>query len=304
MTEPDPTKETAPPVCWWHPTRQTVLSCVRCGRPACPDCLREAPVGHQCIDCVHAARQVHRRAARSPVSGQLSARPVVTPVLIALNLLMYVVTTVQARSPVNNEQAPLFGDWVLWPRAIAGADQWWRLVTSGFLHYGPIHIGVNMIALWVLGQDLERLLGKGRFIAVYLVSLLGGAVSVYLFDDSNRATAGASGAIYGLLGGILVVVLRLRLNPMPAIATIVLNLIITVSIPNISLLGHLGGLVVGALITAAIVYAPVNRRLAWQAASMVVLVVALVALVWYRDAQLSGVMCLTDSGELKCTPPG
>lgn len=303
MTEPDPPNQTAPPACWWHPTRQTPLSCVRCGRPACPDCLREAPVGHQCIDCVHAARQAHRRLARAPVGGQVSARPVVTPVLIALNLLMYVITTVQARSPVDNDQSRLFEDWVLWPRAVAGADQWWRLVTSGFLHFGPIHIGVNMIALWVLGQDLERLLGRARFIAVYLVALLGGGVSVYLFDDSNRPTAGASGAIYGLLGGILVVVLKLRLNPMPAIAMIVLNLVITLSIPNISLLGHLGGLVVGALVTAAIVYAPAKGRLAWQVAPVVMLVVALVALVWYRDAQLSGVTCLSDSEALKCTPP-
>jgi membrane associated rhomboid family serine protease len=291
VSEPGPPNQTAPPaVCWWHPTRQTGLSCARCGRPACTDCLREAAVGHQCIDCVHAARQEQPRVRRSPVSARLSARPVVTPVLIALNVLLYVVTTVQAHSPVDNDQATLFGDWVLWPRAIAGGGQWWRLLTSGFLHYGPVHIGVNMIALWVLGQDVERVLGKARFTAVYLVSLLGGAVSVYLFDDSNRPTAGASGAIYGLLGGILVVVLRLRLNPMSAIAMIVLNLIITVSIPNISLLGHLGGLMVGALTTAAIVYAPINGRRGWQVASVVVLVVALAALIWYRDTQLSGVM--------------
>lgn len=305
MTEPGPFNPTAPPaVCSWHPTRQTGLSCARCGRPACPECLREAAVGHQCIDCVYTARQEQTRVRRPSVSARLSARPVVTPVLIALNVLLYVVTTVQARDPLNNDQASLFGEWVLWPRAVAGADQWWRLLTSGFLHYGPIHIGVNMISLWILGRDLERILGRARFTAVYLVALLGGGVSVYLFSDSNQPTAGASGAIYGLLGGLLVVLLRLRLNPMPAIVMIVFNLILTVSIPNISLFGHLGGLVVGALTTAAIVYAPVNGRRGWQVTSVLVLVVALAALIWYRDAQLSGVVCLPDDGQLKCTPPG
>ncbi|HKS46631.1 MAG TPA: rhomboid family intramembrane serine protease [Amycolatopsis sp.] len=292
------------PVCWWHPGRQTGLSCTRCGRAACPDCLREASVGYQCVDCVRAGREAQRRAHPRTVAGAtLAPRPVVTPVLIAVNVLLYVVTVAQARSPLDNERATLFGDWVLWPRAIAGADQWWRLVTAGFLHYGPVHLAVNMFALWVLGRDMEAQLGRVRFIAVYLVSLLGGAVSVYLFDDSNRGTAGASGAIYGLLGGILVVVLRLRLNPTAAIGLIVLNLIISVTIPNISLLGHVGGLVVGAAVTAAMVFAPARGRVVWQAAAVVVLAAACVALVLYRDSQLASVACDYQGGELLCTTP-
>lgn len=296
----------APPaVCWWHPARQTGLKCARCGRPACPDCLREATVGYQCIDCLHAGGRPQRRARTSGVAGaELSARPpVVTLVLIALNVLLYAVTALQAGSPTDNQSAKLFGDWVLWPAAVAGAGQWWRLVTAGFLHYGPVHIGVNMVALWIMGRDMETLLGRARFTAVYLVSLLGGAVSVYLFDGANRATAGASGAIYGLLGGILIVVLRLRLNPVPAIATIVLNLVITLSIPNISLLGHLGGLVAGALVTAALVAVPARGRVGWQVASVVVLAGALVALVFYRDAQLAGTACGYQDGQLMCALP-
>jgi membrane associated rhomboid family serine protease len=218
-------------------------------------------------------------------------------------VLLYLVTALQAKSLLDNAGAPLFGDWVLWPWAVAGADQWWRLATAAFLHYGPLHLGVNMISLWVIGRDMEALFGKVRFTAVYLVSLLGGAASVFVFDASNKATAGASGAIYGLLGGILIVVLRLRLNPMPAIATIVLNLIITVSIPNISLFGHLGGLVIGAVATAALIYAPGKGRVAWQAGALAVLVVALVGLVYYRDVQLAGVACYDRGGQLVCTPP-
>jgi membrane associated rhomboid family serine protease len=303
VNEPFPPNQAAPPVCWWHPRRQTGLSCVRCGRSACPDCLREAAVGYQCIDCTQSGQPRRRPVTSRAASGALSARPVVTPVLIALNVLLYAITSVQADSALNNDTAKLFGDWVLWPRAIAGAGEWWRLVASGFLHFGPIHLAANMISLWVIGRDMERLFGKARFTAIYLVSLLGGGVSVYLFDGSNQVTAGASGAIYGLLGGVLVAVLRLRLNPMPAIAMIVLNLIITVSIPNISLLGHLGGLVTGAVVTAAIIYAPAKSRSAWQAVSVVVLVAILVALVWYRDTQLASVACDYLGGELKCTPP-
>ncbi|MFD2418036.1 rhomboid family intramembrane serine protease [Amycolatopsis pigmentata] len=300
MNEPPP-EQVPSAACWWHPSRPTGLSCVRCGRAACPDCLREAPVGYQCVDCAHETRRPRRRSEAG--TTQVAPRPVITSVLIALNVLVYGFTTLQARNPVDNDRAALFGDWVLWPRAIAGADEWWRLVTSGFLHYGPIHLGVNMISLWILGRDMEALFGKLRFSVIYLVSLLGGAVSVYLMDDSNRGTAGASGAIYGLLGGLLVVVLRLRLNPMPAIVTIALNLVITLSIPNISLLGHLGGLVAGALVTAAIIYAPSGHRKAWQVVSVAVLVLALAALVWSRDADLAGVVCDHKAGQLLCSAP-
>ncbi|NIH77628.1 rhomboid family intramembrane serine protease [Amycolatopsis viridis] len=299
-------QQSALPGCWWHPSRPTGLSCVRCGRPACPECLREASVGYQCIDCAQVGRReqrVQQYTPRTVAGARVSHRPVVTPVLIVLNVIAYAITAAQAGSLTGNDSARLFGDGVLWPLAIAGQGEWWRLVASGFLHYGPFHLAVNMFALWVLGRDMETLLGRVRFAALYLVSLLGGAVSVYLFDAVGRGTAGASGAIYGLLGGLLVAVIRLRLNPAYAIGTIVLNLVITVSIPNISLLGHLGGLVVGALVTAAMVYAPVKGRRYWQGATVAVLLIALVVLVFVRDAQLAGVVCGYHGDELYCAPP-
>ncbi|WP_308431376.1 rhomboid family intramembrane serine protease [Amycolatopsis deserti] len=248
-------------------------------------------------------QNVQRYTPRTVAGAQVSHRPVVTPILIALNVLAYVVTVAQSGSLTANDTAPLFGDGVLWPRAIAGADEWWRLATSGFLHYGPIHLAVNMLALWILGRDMETLLGRVRFTALYVVSLLGGAVAVYLFDDVDRGTAGASGAIYGLLGAMLVAVIRLRLNPAYAIGTIVLNLIITVSLPNISLLGHLGGLVVGAAVTAAMVYAPAKGRQYWQGGAVAVLLVALLVLVFVRDAQLANLVCWYRGDELVCVEP-
>ncbi|HJQ46068.1 MAG TPA: rhomboid family intramembrane serine protease [Amycolatopsis sp.] len=312
MTEP-PTSHTpaALPGCWWHPSRQTGLSCVRCGRPACPDCLREASVGYQCVDCVQTARretQTQRRqyraagyGTRTVAGARLPRRVVVTPVLIALNVLIYVITAAQAGSPMQNQAAPLFLDWVLWPASIALDDQWWRLLTAGFLHFGVIHIAVNMFSLYIIGREVEVLLGKVRFVAVYVLSLLGGSAAVYAFGDINQTTAGASGAIYGLLGGILVAVLRLKLNPAPAIGIIVLNLVITVSIPGISLLGHLGGLVTGGLVTAAMVYAPEKGRTQWQVAAVVVLAAALAGLVLYRDSQLADLACGYVRGQVVCS---
>ncbi|WP_051116332.1 rhomboid family intramembrane serine protease [Amycolatopsis nigrescens] len=311
MSQPpySPYPQQALPGCWWHPDRATGLSCVRCGRPACPDCLREASVGSQCVDCVQAGRQQQRAqqrqyrsldyGERTVAGAKLARRPIVTPVLIALNVLVYLITVLQSGSPMDNQNSQLQQDGVLWPYGVAGGE-WWRLITSGFLHYGLLHIAVNMFALWVLGRDLELLLGKIRFTAVYFVSLLGGSVAVYQFSDPNGPTAGASGALYGLMGGLLVAVLRLKLNPGFAIGTIVLNLVITYAIPGISLYAHVGGLVVGVLAMAAMLYAPAKGRAGWQAGTVVVLLIALVGLYLYRDAQLAGVYCRYVGSELNC----
>ena len=288
--------------CWWHPDRQTGLRCVRCGRYACPDCLREASVGYQCVDCVHAARRqaktqasAHRRSGfgyRTVAGARAASRVVVTPVLIGLNVVVYLATAVQAQSLMANQSAPMFEDGTLFTPFVAMNDEWWRLVTSGFLHFGLLHLAVNMLALWVLGRDLELLLGRVRYLGVYLLSLLGGSVAVFAFESLNTSTAGASGAVYGVLGGVLVAVLRLKLNPMPVIGVIAINLFISVQIPGISLLGHLGGLVIGALATAAMVYAPERRRVTMQATVAGLLLVALVGIVVTRDAQLTAdVIC-------------
>lgn len=296
-------QQEALPGCWWHPNRQTGLRCVRCNRPACPECLREASVGYQCIDCVQSSQRQeraqgaqYRRAgygARTVAGARVSQRMVVVPVLIALNVLVYAVTAWQAGSPMDNQRSQLFADGYLWPEGIVAYDEWWRLLSSAFLHFGLLHLAMNMLALWVLGRDLEVLLGKLRFVAVYVVSLLGGSASVFLFSDIRTPTAGASGAIYGLMGAILVAVLRLKLNPTGAIGIIAINVVLSVSIPGISLLGHLGGLVVGAIAMVAMVYAPEKQRTGYQVGAVAVLVVALVGLMVYRDSQLAGELCAT-----------
>ena len=299
--QPQPYQQAALPGCWWHPNRPTGVSCARCGRPACPDCLREAPVGFQCLDCVQIGQRQQRAqqrqynaagfGARTIAGARPSERAIVTPVIIALNVLVYLITAVQAQSPLNNQLAPLFSDWVLYPSAIGQQGEWWRLLTSGFLHFGPIHIAVNMLSLWMIGRDLEMLLGKVRFLAVYFISMLGGSAAVFVFSDPGAGTAGASGAIYGLLGALLVAVLRLKLNPGMVIGTIVLNLVITYAIPGISLFAHVGGLVIGAVAMVAILYAPAKGREWWQAGALAVVLFALVGMVVLRDVQFSQLIC-------------
>lgn len=277
------------PGCVRHPDRSTGLRCTRCDRPACPECLREASVGYQCVDCVSAGARTVRTATTIAGARPPSGRLVVVPLLIVANVVAFVLTAVQAKSIVHNFLSPVFQDGALYPDAVA-VGEWWRLVTSGFLHagnlfgYGPIHLVLNMAALWILGRDLEPLLGPVRFATVYLVSLLGGSTAVMLAGDG---AVGASGAIFGLFGGIAVVIIRQKLNPGPVLTLLAINIALSF-VPGISLLAHLGGLVVGALVTAVMVYAPKERRVPVQAGATVAVVAVLVAVVAFRVVALTG----------------
>jgi membrane associated rhomboid family serine protease len=281
------------PGCVRHPERPTGLRCVRCDKPACPDCLREASVGYQCVDCVKEGSKTVRPART--VAGARAARTgprlVVVPALIVINVLAFAATAVQAGSIVDNSRSTLFMDGTLLP-AWVSAGEWWRLITSGFLHfgnyggYGPVHLLFNMFALWVIGKDLEIALGRGRFLTVYLLSLLGGSAAVMLFGAAGGGVAGASGAIYGLFGGIAVVVFRAKLNPGPVLGLLAINIFLSVALPGISLLGHIGGLVAGALATAAMVYAPPARRTQVQIGACVALLLILVLAIAVKGAAM------------------
>jgi membrane associated rhomboid family serine protease len=284
--QPDvPTDDTpALPACVRHPDRPTGLRCSRCDRPACPECLRPASVGQHCVDCLAEGRRTVRRPVT--ISGARADRkPVMVSVLIAVNVVIFAITAVQAHSVTNLEPSPLFEQWSLFPIATRNG-YWYQLITAGFLHINPIHIAMNMIALWVIGRDMERILGPGRFTAVYLIGLLGGDVDVLLFGQVNGVTVGASGAVFALMGGLLVVVYRLKLNPGQVIGMIAINLVISVAIPGISLLGHVGGLVTGGLLTAALVFAPAERRTMWQVGGAAAMLLLLVVLVLVRFSQI------------------
>jgi membrane associated rhomboid family serine protease len=281
------------PGCVRHPDRPTGLRCVRCDKPACPDCLREASVGYQCVDCVRDGAKTVRpaRTVAGARASRTGPRLVVVPALIVINVAAFAATAIQARSIVDNSRSTLFMDGTLLPAWVSDG-QWWRLITSGFLHfgnyggYGPVHLLFNMFALWVIGRDLEIALGRGRFLTVYLLSLLGGSTAVMLFGAPGGGVAGASGAIYGLFGGIAVVVFRAKLNPGPVLGLLAINIFLSVTLPGISLLGHIGGLVAGALATAAMVYAPPARRTQVQVGACVALLLIMVVAIAVQGAAL------------------
>lgn len=249
--------------CVRHPDRETRLQCSRCGRPACPSCLRDAAVGQHCVDCVgEAARSAPR--PRNVAGASRTGRPVIVPGLIVANVVVFVLTVAQSGSLNGNAASGLFQAGALVPALVAHGELW-RAVTTGFLHIGPLHLVFNMVALWVIGRDVETVLGRARFAALYGLSLLGGSALVMLTaalpsGDPYGATAGASGAVFGLMGALVVLLRRLRVPAGQALGLIALNVFITFAVPGISWQGHLGGLVTGAAVTAALVYAGVGSR--------------------------------------------
>jgi membrane associated rhomboid family serine protease len=273
------------PVCVRHSDRPTGLRCTRCDRPACPDCLREASVGYQCVDCVREGSRTVRRP-RTIAGAELNTKLLITPALIAINVLVFGVTAIQGKGLSRNFNSELFSDWSLLPTAIANGE-WWRIFTSGFLHFGPAHLALNMLALWMLGRELEPVLGRLRYIGVYLMALLGGSAAAYLLGSVCTETAGASGAVFGLMGGLLAVLLRLKLSLTPVLTTIGINVLISIIVPGISLLGHLGGLVVGGLLTAGMVDPPAQQRNKWQLAALIALLVLIATVVVMRNNALA-----------------
>ncbi|WP_060934624.1 rhomboid family intramembrane serine protease, partial [Smaragdicoccus niigatensis] len=195
------------------------------------------------------------REVRGLGGGRQRSAPIVTYALIAINVAVFAITVAMAGSVAYNDTSKLFKDSSLLPLAVADGEVW-RIVTSGFLHFGPIHLLVNMLALWIVGRDVEIILGRSRYLAVYFASILGGSAAVMMFQNVLSQTAGASGAIFGLFGAQAVILLRIRQSPGPVLTVIALNVFISITLPGISLMGHLGGLAAGVLSTAGILFGP------------------------------------------------
>jgi membrane associated rhomboid family serine protease len=276
-----PSTPQAAPTCYRHPDRETYVRCTRCNRSICPECMRDAAVGHQCTECVGEGAKTVREPRTAFGGREYGSKPVVTYALIALNVLMFV---------LQNVSADLQRELVLFSPAVADG-QLYRLLTSAFLHYGITHLLFNMWALYVVGPPLEMWLGRLRFGALYILSALGGSVLVYLLSSLGAQTAGASGAVFGLFGASFVVGKRLNLDTRWVVGLIAINLAFTFVIPllggqNISWQGHIGGLVTGTLVAAAYAYAPRERRTLFQVSVTVAILVVFVLLIWWRTTEL------------------
>jgi membrane associated rhomboid family serine protease len=212
--------------------------------------MTPAPVGQRCPEHSGRARGPARVATGIRRAGYEGTGALVTRTLIALNVLVYLAELAQG-SGINGTRGSIYDNGVLYGPQVAHGD-WWRLITAAFLHYGPFHLGMNMLALWWFGQPVEAYLGRARFLLLYLVSGLAGSAGALVMTPT-AATVGASGAIFGILGAALVLE-RQRTYVLggSAMAVIAINLVFSFTFRGISIGGHVGGLVGGALCMLAL----------------------------------------------------
>jgi membrane associated rhomboid family serine protease len=243
--------------CYRHPDRETGVSCSECGRGICPDCMVFAPVGIRCPD--HAGGpQARPHAARGSLHAPRFLTSLgaayVTRALVILNVGVFFVNLAQGAS-LSNNGGSLFIDGALIGRGqlVSGEmigvaeGEWYRMITAMFLHGSLLHLLTNMVMLYWIGTPMEQAVGHLRFLLIYFVSGLCGSAGALMLTDPNAITVGASGAIFGILGAALVYE-RQRTFVLggSALSIIVINLVITFAIPNISIGGHIGGLIGGA----------------------------------------------------------
>ncbi|MER8042775.1 rhomboid family intramembrane serine protease [Streptomyces sp. NPDC094032] len=281
------------PRCYRHPDTETGIRCTRCEKPICPQCMVSASVGFQCPDCVrNGSGTGHAPDANRPrtlAGGRVATDGrFVTKILIAINLALFIAVQVLGDRftdqllMIGYAYNPLLGE------VVGVADgEWYRLLTSAFLHQEIPHFLFNMIGLWVIGGIVEPELGRLRYTLLCLLSGLSGSVLVYLVDAPNQASLGASGIVYGLIGSWVVLARRRRYDMRPVFLFVALSLLLTFTRPGISWEAHVGGLVGGALVTYAMVHAPRARRELVQYGICGLVLLIDLGLVLYRTAALT-----------------
>jgi membrane associated rhomboid family serine protease len=267
--------------------------------------MRVASVGHQCPECIAEGRRTQRPARTALGGGTVGRFGYVTKTLIGLNVAVAIIVAVVGGagslaggawggllggSTEVHQHFAVLGYASYFPGGPAhgvAAGEYYRLVTAMFLHYGVLHLLLNMWALWVLGRTLEADLGPARFAVLYLLSGIGGNVAAYLFSAPNGLTAGASTAVFGLFAAVFVIFRRLGRDTSAVVPIIVINLIFTFTASSISIAGHLGGLVTGGLVAAILAYAPRGNRALIQAVGCGLVLAAFVVLSIARTMSLT-----------------
>ena len=273
--------------CYRHPNREAGRRCTRCGKWACTDCLVQASVGSHCVDCAKQDRPDVATRARYWSARQPT---LVTYTLMAINVAVFAYLAIQDPSAMGSGRGATQGQAELGlidqyrtvfgvRSALADHGEWYRLVTSGFVHFGIIHVAFNMLLLFQLGQLLEPAIGRVRFGLLYFAALLGGSAGALLMQP-NSLHGGASGAVFGLMGAAFVGMRNRGVNPFSSGlgATLMLNLVLTFAIPGISIGGHIGGIIGGAA-AGWVVLAPRHvgvPRWATYAAPVAVMVVSII----------------------------
>jgi membrane associated rhomboid family serine protease len=278
--------------CYRHPDRVTGLSCSECGRPICTECMTMAPVGIRCPDHSGKAQGVQRvtKGVRRAAFEGTGAK--VTKALIGINVAVYV-AELATGGGVNGTGSTIYLKGVLFGPLLEQGE-WWRLVTAAFLHYGPIHLILNMVALYWFGSLLEERIGSGRYLLLYLVSGLAGSAGSLLWSNGFQTpTVGASGAIFGILGaGLVLERQRDYVFGGSALGVIVINFVFTFSISGISKGGHIGGLVGGILCALGLTrfgrgHAAYGRPGVLGLATIAIVGVASIAIAYWRVTSYS-----------------
>jgi membrane associated rhomboid family serine protease len=271
--------------CYRHPDREAYISCQRCERLICPECMRDAAVGFQCPECIDEGRK-SVRAPRTITGGAISMKAgAVSMALIGINVGAYLL-----QLATQNTDSSLYQFGAMHGYSVADGD-YWRLLTAAFLHAdnlptGVLHIAFNMYALYLFGPYVERALGTARFVAAYLTMAVASSVFVYWLTDPQIVTIGASGAVFGLFGLALVLLIRTGQDVRGLLVLLAINAFISLQ-GNISWQGHLGGFITGTLLGVALAYAPRERRSAVQFTAFALTWLAIVVAVVARTAQLS-----------------
>ncbi|MER7171595.1 rhomboid family intramembrane serine protease [Streptomyces mesophilus] len=281
------------PGCYRHPDRETGISCTRCERPICPECMVSASVGFQCPNCVREGSGTgHAATANQPrtiAGGTLVADTrMVTKILVVINLAVFLAIQVGGDQVVD--RLVLIGQ--AWDPALGEvvgvADgEWYRLMTSVFAHQDFSHIAMNMLLLWFLGTHLEETLGRTRYVVLYLISGLAGNALAYLMLAADQPSLGASGAVYGLLGATVVLLRRQQQNLVPIGILVVISLLAPFYRDGIAWQAHVGGLIAGVIVAFGMLHAPRERRalIQWGTCALVLLIT--VAVILIRTSELT-----------------
>ena len=240
--------------------------------------MTPATVGFQCPDCISVAA-ASTRQPRTVAGGAVVSKPMVTYVLIGLNVVVYLLQMAGGINETANQ-------WGMWPVAVGIDGQWWRLLTGAFLHGSFLHIAFNMYVLFALGPSLERILGHSRYLVLYVMAAIGGGVASYAFSDIRTVSVGASGAIFGLMAALVVAGKRLRYDVTQVLILLGINVVIGFFSAGTDWRAHLGGMVVGGLV-AGIMVAPIRRhRTAIQTLGVLAILFVLMGITAWRTVQI------------------
>lgn len=274
--------------CYRHPDRQSFVLCQRCMRTICPECQTQAAVGVICPECMKTERQnrtpAQKRAARrwgtrstGTATVVRSGKPVVTYALLAITSFIGLVQLI----PGFGDQVTgtlLFAGPYLYPDLFPYPFEPWRLLTAVFAHGGFIHLALNMLALWMLGQSLEPMLGRTRYLALYLISGFGGSVMVAVLAPTTP-TVGASGAIFGLMAALLIIGRHIGANVTGILIVLGANFAFGFFIGGIAWQAHLGGAIVGALVALILTRTRKRSQRTVQILLLAAVVVVLIVMV-------------------------